>query len=43
MAVIEGGPSDVGLKEVQILKDWLGLLGGKYDYKYDIVEQPKCV
>lgn len=43
MAVIEGGPSDVGLKEVQILKDWLDLLGSKYDYQYYITKQPKYV
>jgi hypothetical protein len=43
VALIEGGPSDVGLKEVQILKNWLDLLGTKYDYSYGITEQPKYV
>lgn len=31
VAVIEGGPSDVGLPEVQVLKDWISLLETKYD------------
>ncbi|KAF8590399.1 GMC oxidoreductase [Ramaria rubella] len=40
VAVIEGGPSDVGLKEVQVLKNWMHLLETKYDYGYSITEQP---
>jgi choline dehydrogenase-like flavoprotein len=38
--LIEGGPSDVGDDNVLKLKEWLKLLGGKYDYGYKTTEQP---
>jgi choline dehydrogenase-like flavoprotein len=41
VAVIEGGPSDVGRDDVLTLRCWLGLLGGDLDYDYPITEQPR--
>jgi choline dehydrogenase-like flavoprotein len=38
--VIEGGPSDHDIAEVQDLRQWLSLLGGHLDYDYGTVEQP---
>ena len=32
VAVIEGGPSDVGRDDVLTLRRWMGLLGGELDY-----------
>ncbi|MGV9353024.1 GMC family oxidoreductase [Streptomyces misionensis] len=40
VAVIEGGPSDIGREDVLTLRRWLGLLGGELDYEYTTVEQP---
>ncbi|CAO1622376.1 unnamed protein product [Sympodiomycopsis kandeliae] len=40
VAVIEGGPSDVGMDRVLDLKRWLELLGSDLDYDYPTVEQP---
>lgn len=40
VAVIEGGPSDVGLDRVLDLKRWLELLGSDLDYDYPTTEQP---
>lgn len=37
--VIEGGPSDHEIAEVQDLRQWLSLLGGQYDYDYGTTEQ----
>ncbi|MFF4580001.1 GMC family oxidoreductase [Streptomyces sp. NPDC001389] len=41
VAVIEGGPSDVGREDVLTLRRWMGLLGGELDYDYPITEQPR--
>jgi choline dehydrogenase-like flavoprotein len=41
VAVIEGGPSDVGREDVLTLRRWMGLLGGELDYDYPTVEQPR--
>lgn len=41
VAVIEGGPSDVGRDDVLTLRRWMGLLGGELDYDYPTVEQPR--
>lgn len=41
VAVIEGGPSDVGRPEVLTLRRWMGLLGGELDYDYPTTEQPR--
>lgn len=40
VAVIEGGPSDVGLDVVLDLKRWLELLGSDLDYDYPTTQQP---
>ncbi|MFE3939278.1 GMC family oxidoreductase N-terminal domain-containing protein, partial [Streptomyces goshikiensis] len=41
VAVIEGGPSDVGRDEVLTLRRWMGLLGGELDYDYPTTAQPR--
>lgn len=41
VAVIEGGPSDVGLDRVLDLRRWLELLGSDLDYDYPTTEQPR--
>lgn len=41
VAVIEGGPSDVGRDDVLTLRRWMGLLGGDLDYDYPTTEQPR--
>lgn len=41
VAVIEGGPTDVGLDVVLDLGRWLELLGSDLDYDYATTEQPK--
>ncbi|MFF6993659.1 GMC family oxidoreductase [Streptomyces sp. NPDC008313] len=41
VAVIEGGPSDVGREDVLTLRRWMGLLGGDLDYDYPTTEQPR--
>ncbi|MYT68627.1 MULTISPECIES: GMC oxidoreductase [unclassified Streptomyces] len=41
VAVIEGGPSDIGRDDVLTLRRWLGLLGGDLDYGYTTTEQPR--
>ncbi|PWN41183.1 alcohol oxidase [Ceraceosorus guamensis] len=41
VAVIEGGPSDVGLDVVLDLSRWLELLGSELDYDYPTTEQPR--
>ncbi|GAA1906537.1 GMC family oxidoreductase N-terminal domain-containing protein [Streptomyces sodiiphilus] len=41
VALIEGGPSDVGRSDVLTLRRWLGLLGGELDYDYPTTEQPR--
>ncbi|EPQ26079.1 uncharacterized protein PFL1_06287 [Pseudozyma flocculosa PF-1] len=41
VAVIEGGPSDVGRDVVLDLKRWLEMLGSELDYDYPTVEQPR--
>lgn len=41
VAVIEGGPSDVGREDVLTLRRWTGLLGGELDYDYPTTEQPR--
>lgn len=41
VAVIEGGPSDVGREDVLTLRRWMGLLGGELDYDYPTTEQPR--
>ena len=38
--LIEAGPSDFNDDRVLQLRDWLKLLGGKYDYGYGTTEQP---
>ncbi|MEV8122909.1 GMC oxidoreductase [Streptomyces sp. NPDC085944] len=40
VAVVEGGPSDVGRDDVLTLRRWMGLLGGELDYDYPTTEQP---
>ena len=37
--LIEAGPSDYLNDEILLLKDWLSLLGGEYDYGYKTTEQ----
>jgi choline dehydrogenase-like flavoprotein len=37
--LIEAGPSDYRKDEVLLLKNWLSLLGGEYDYGYRTTEQ----
>ena len=37
--LIEAGPSDYMNDKVLLLKDWLSLLGGEYDYGYRTTEQ----
>jgi choline dehydrogenase-like flavoprotein len=37
--LIEAGPSDFLNDEILLLKDWLSLLGGEYDYGYRTTEQ----
>jgi choline dehydrogenase len=41
VAVIEGGPSDVGREDVLTLRRWMGLLGGELDYDYPTTVQPR--
>ncbi|PWN47636.1 alcohol oxidase [Violaceomyces palustris] len=41
VAVIEGGPSDVGDDRVLDLRRWLEMLGSELDYDYPTVEQPR--
>ncbi|PWZ02593.1 alcohol oxidase [Testicularia cyperi] len=41
VAVIEGGPSDVGNDMVLDLKRWLEMLGSDLDYDYPTVPQPR--
>ncbi|MGA5108897.1 GMC family oxidoreductase [Streptomyces pseudogriseolus] len=41
VAVVEGGPSDVGRDDVLTLRRWMGLLGGELDYDYPTTEQPR--
>ncbi|KAK7448077.1 hypothetical protein VKT23_013833 [Stygiomarasmius scandens] len=41
VAVIEGGPTDVGLDRVLNLQNWINLLGSDLDYDYPTVEQPR--
>ncbi|NED37752.1 GMC oxidoreductase [Streptomyces sp. SID8499] len=41
VAVIEGGPSDVGRDDVLTLRRWMGLLGGDLDYDYATTEQAR--
>lgn len=41
VCVVEGGPSDVGDPRVQVLRDWLALLGSELDYDYRTVAQPR--
>lgn len=41
VAVIEGGPSDVGRDDVLTLRRWADLLGGELDYDYPTTEQPR--
>ncbi|WP_030422254.1 GMC oxidoreductase [Streptomyces sp. SCSIO 75703] len=41
VAVIEGGPTDVGRDDVLTLRRWTGLLGGDLDYDYPTTEQPR--
>lgn len=38
--LIEGGPSDFMDDRVLLLKDWLKMLGGEFDYDYGTTEQP---
>ncbi|WEW59045.1 hypothetical protein PRK78_004513 [Emydomyces testavorans] len=38
--LIEAGPSDFMDDRVLLLKDWLNLLGGEFDYDYGTTEQP---
>ena len=38
--LIEAGPSDLRNDDVLLLKKWLKLLGGEYDYSYRTTEQP---
>lgn len=38
--LIEAGPSDYLNDQVLLLKDWLSLLGGEFDYGYKTTEQP---
>ncbi|WP_197288481.1 GMC family oxidoreductase [Nocardia sp. NRRL S-836] len=40
VAVVEGGPSDVGDEKILDLRNWINLLGTEYDYDYPTVEQP---
>lgn len=40
VAVIEGGPSDVGDEKILNLRNWINLLETEYDYDYPTVEQP---
>lgn len=40
VAVVEGGPTDVGEDRVLDLKRWLELLGSELDYDYPTTEQP---
>lgn len=37
--LVEAGPSDFRKDEVLLLKNWLSLLGGEYDYGYRTTEQ----
>ena len=37
--LVEAGPSDYLNDQVLLLKDWLSLLGGEYDYGYRTTEQ----
>ncbi|MFF3616840.1 GMC family oxidoreductase [Streptomyces sp. NPDC002580] len=41
VAVVEGGPSDVGRDDVLTLRRWTDLLGGELDYDYPTTEQPR--
>ena len=38
--LIEAGPSDFMNDDVLLLKNWLSLLGGEYDYGYKTTPQP---
>ncbi|EEH19753.2 hypothetical protein PABG_02012 [Paracoccidioides brasiliensis Pb03] len=38
--LIEAGPSDFKDDRILLLKDWLKLLGGQFDYDYPTTEQP---
>lgn len=38
--LIEAGPSDYNESRVLQLREWLSLLGGKFDYEYTTTEQP---
>ena len=38
--LIEAGPSDFKNDDVLLLKNWLSLLGGEFDYAYKTTEQP---
>ncbi|WYZ35396.1 hypothetical protein EsH8_X_000043 [Colletotrichum jinshuiense] len=38
--IIEAGPSDYNIPNVQNLKEWLSCLGGDLDYDYGTTEQP---
>ncbi|KAK8200080.1 hypothetical protein IWZ00DRAFT_431706 [Phyllosticta capitalensis] len=38
--LIEAGPSDYQDDRVLLLKEWLNLLGGEFDYDYGTTEQP---
>ena len=41
VALIEGGPSDVGAPRVRPLRTWLNLLETEYDYDYPTTPQPR--
>ncbi|PTR26656.1 choline oxidase [Rhodococcus sp. OK519] len=41
VALIEAGPSDVGLDEILVLEDWMALLESGYDWDYLIEPQEK--
>ncbi|MBW1601475.1 GMC family oxidoreductase N-terminal domain-containing protein [Streptomyces sp. JJ66] len=41
VAVIEGGPSDVGDERILKLRNWINLLDSEFDYGYTTVEQPR--
>ncbi len=41
VALVETGPTDAGVKQIQDLRRWHELLGGVYDYDYSIEDQPR--
>ncbi|GAA4683676.1 GMC family oxidoreductase N-terminal domain-containing protein [Streptomyces chumphonensis] len=41
VAVIEGGPSDVGDERILKLRNWINLLDSDFDYRYTTVDQPR--